>query len=305
MLFGRRNSSAARGSYVPERGLIATPTMPAKSVDFTFDTSGEPAVAVQNTSETPGVLSLTKSYKAATDALLKVKLPGIRFDIIVMLDGSGSMNELYRDGTVEKMLVRTLGFALNVDIDGSIPVFTYGSRTGKTIQIDASNYQDAGKLINKVRANGSTAMTEGLQQAFGLAKDANKLVMIINITDGNPDDKLTMKNEVIKLSAYPIMLKNLAIAPVPFLGDLDDMPSLIEVQKDHKGVPVIDQDKHMLYRNTNGVRFIDSVDSQSVNPFTATDEQFAAVLAEEIAMCVEVMARVGILTNVPGFIKEF
>ena len=306
-LFGRKsNSATARQPYRPEAGMVAAPTVPAKSLDFTYDASGEPAYAIQAEPAQSGRISLTKAYKAAEEALINAELPGIRLEVILLVDGSYSMDRLYDDGTVELLGVRTLGFALNVDIDGKIPVISYGRDVGKPFEVSASNYKDFGKLLKRNRQVGNTNMTDALKLAVEIAKKSNKLVLIINITDGDPNNKLTMKNEVIKLSAYPIMLKNIAIANVPFLADLDDMPSLIEAETNSDGSYKKTSDGDLiLSRNSEGVRFIDSVDSQSIDPRRATDEEFAKALAEEISECVQTMARVGLLTNVPGSVKDF
>lgn len=303
-LFGSRTKKP----FAPPPGLNTTPQGLVRSARFEYDGGGQPAVSltkVQSSGSGAPAVSLVKGYQAAQQALTNVDLAGIRMEVIVLLDGSGSMYDEYQRqrgqelSIVEKLLVRTLGFCLNVDRNGKIPVIVYGRGVNAPVDIDLGNYQRAPQLIKP--DFGTTNMTGALRTAMQLANANDILTLIVNITDGDPNDRVSMSNEVIASSGHPVFLKNLAIKLVPYLEEIDDLPSRNEIQKDASGNPVKDgQDMLVLETNPAGLRLIDNVDSQEVDPFTATDEQFARIIAEEISSYVEVAARVGLLTDVPG-----
>lgn len=311
MSFLKRKS---KPTFVAPAGLTTAAPRIFRSVPFTFDTSGEPAVNESKISLVkPAGLSLSKSFKATTDALLAVQLPGIRFQVIVLLDGSGSMGREYErhgdQSPVERLLVRSLGFALNVDADGAIPVIVYGHGVAEPIDINLANFENAGNLVRP--DFGLTNMAGAFRKALAMAEMSNQLTLIINITDGNPytrdgDNALLTKNEVIRSAGMPVMIKNLAIKSVPFLEEIDDLPSKYEIRKNPDETPMTDNDGRLVIDiNEKAFRLIDNVDSKEIDPYKISDEDFAKALADEIAECLEVMARVGILTTVPGIEKEY
>lgn len=317
-------------SFVRPAGLTGDTPRILGRARFTYDGAAAPAVslakveqATVNLSKRPASgVNLRKGFTAAQDALFAAELPGIRMQVIVLVDGSGSMGRDYerpspdQPSAVEKMVVRTLAFALNVDADGSIPIYVYGRGVRGPIDIGLHNFEDAGDLLQP--DFWSTNMTEAFDKALDIAVKSGQLTLIINITDGAPDDKLSMKNSVIKSAGYPVMVKNLAIRPVAFLEELDELPSKYEIRKeeDEHGneIPVkgaaqdadgVSVERLVIDINPDAVRLLDNVDSKAVDPYGASDEQFAKDLADEIADCMEVMARVGSLTDVPGYVQEY
>lgn len=308
-LFSRRRNASRQPStpFFAPQGVATTRQRLVRSAPFTFNPNQQPATSislVKQADRGSSGVSLTKTFEVAQQAIETVELPGLRCNVVLMVDGSGSMSYDYREGLVQKMLVRALGFALNLDTDG-IPVFTYGYRVSKPVQVDLSNYANAPSMI--VPDFGTTDMTGGLNAALDLARQHDKLTLIVNITDGDPDNRVSMMNAAIAASGEPVMIKNLAIRSVPFLEEMDDLPSQVEIKTDAGGNPVKNSDGSLqLWRNDQGLRLIDNVDSQEVSdPHGMSDEEFAHRMATEISDCIEVMGRVGLLTGVPGVTVDF
>jgi hypothetical protein len=111
-----------------------------------------------------------------------------------------------------------------------------------------------------------------------------------------------MSNAVIKASGYPVILKNMAVKSVPYLEEIDDLPSHFDIRKDdNTGEPVLKPNGDLdIYINPAGLRLVDNVDSKGIDPFKATDAEFAAAMADELPSYLEVAGRVGLLTGVPG-----
>jgi hypothetical protein len=295
-----------RPAFTPPLGLSLTPQRLMKTVRFVYDEQGTPAFAkdgkLDKLAKSGAHDKLLKGQQAGEEALKNLELRGLRAQMIVLLDGSGSMMSDYRNGKVKQMLIRTLGFTLNLDPDGEIPVIVYGGSVNRPVDINTGNYQQADQLVRP--DFGSTSMTQALATALELAAKYGMLTIIVNITDGNPNNQVTMSNQVILSSGYPCIVKNLAIRPVSYLQEIDTLPSQIEVKKDANDNPVRDANGDLiLERNPAGIRLIDNVNSQAFDPGSVTDAQFAAYVAEEIPVIVEVMGRVGILTGVPGVTK--
>lgn len=316
-LFGKRKSTSGNSPWAPPSGLVTTPQQLTRSLPFVYDPNGTPAFNLLSLEKPGGLdlskgsgLDLSKGYDAAKDALGNRNLKGLRMRVIFLVDGSGSMMREYREGLVQLMLTRGLGFTLNVvptlpgQAEPQIPVIVYGGNVNKPVLIGPSNLQQAPTLIRPDFA--STAMTEAFEEALRLAGTYDMLTLVVNITDGNPNKQVTMSNAVIRSSGGPVMLKNLAIKPVEYLEEIDDLPSQYEIAKNPDESPKLDTDGNLvIVRNPQGIRLIDNVDSKGFDPRTATADEFAGYMADEIGTCVEVMGRVGILTNVPGITRTF
>lgn len=314
MGFFKKSSNVAvqdRPAFVPPPGLTTTPQQLVRSVPFTYVETQQPAVSLsKEVRDDAKHISLVKGFDAMKAALENCGMAGLRAEIIVMVDDSGSIQ--YEWSAILQILVRYLGAALNLSASGTITVITYGNPTNP-ILITKDNYLQVKELVRP--SWGGTPMGATLEAALAIAEGNNSLTIIGNLTDGNPTelDRNTglyttrMSNAVIRSSGHPVMLKNLAVKTVPYLEEIDDLPSQIEIEKDAAGNPVKDSEGNLkLYRNPKGLRLIDNVDSQEVaDPFTMSDEDFAKAFAEEIEPCIEVMAHAGILTDVPGHSRTF
>lgn len=94
----------------------STVAAPARSVSLVKDPAGAPAVDLDTLT---GHVDLTKRAQKAGISLSKRNLAGIRAQAVLILDHSGSMRDDYRSGTVQTLVERALGFALQIDVDGT------------------------------------------------------------------------------------------------------------------------------------------------------------------------------------------
>jgi hypothetical protein len=170
--------------------------------------------------------------------------------------------------------------------------------------VTKDNYLQIAALIKPTF--GGTPMTEAFQKTLSMAASNDKLTLRWNITDGKPNNTITMSQTTIVGSGHPVMDKHFSIKPVPYLGTIDDMPSQFEIRKDQSGQPILDSSGMLIIdRNPAGLRFIDNVDCKAIDPVNATTAQFAAAIADELNPCIEVMGRTGLLTGVPGIDRIF
>jgi len=297
---------------VPDRPRILS------RAPFVYDANLQPAVslkkveqAAQSAQTLPqSGVSLIKGYQTANKLFADENLTGVRIQVIALVDGSGSMKREYTrpdrntPSMVEKMLIRALGFGLTIDEDGSIPVIVYGNTVSDPVDIDLNNYENVGDRL--APDFWSTNMAGALQTAVDMAVESGKLTLIINITDGDPSNPQATKKVLYQSAGHPIMVKNLAIKSVPFLKEVDDELSKYKIRRDPDGKPLKDANGRLVIDIfPDAPRLVDNVDSQAIDPYSASEEAFIKAMVEEISDCLEVMGRVGILTDVPGHAQEY
>lgn len=246
---------------------------PIRTVALTKDASGAPAVDLSKVrAENP---TLAGFADKAGIALSKRDLSGTRADVVVLLDHSGSMEEDFASGKVQTLLERCLGFALQVDADGKIPVIRFDSRIWEAVEVNQSNFSTiVANSLWKPRDMGSTNLTDALVQVKVLAENSDMPLFVIVVTDGNPDHRASATRVVCELASYPVFLKFMALKAVDYLSELDDLPAT--------------------------VRLLDNVDAKpekgsTLNLLTCTPAEFADALADEWNTWITAATAAGIL----------
>lgn len=248
VLFSRSNPSNSQ-----QQAAAAGPA--AHTVNLVKDPTGASAINLSKVRDA-GHLDLAKRADKAGLALSKRGLAGIRAQAVLILDHSGSMHGDYQNGKVQTLVERVLGFALQIDVDGTVPVIPFDSHLHPTVEVSQDNYTGVvDREIWKDRM-GSTNLAQALTAVRDLAKITTTPIFCAVVTDGNPDSKYDTTGVVVDLARYPVFLKFLAIREVPYLAELDDMnPDL---------------------------RLLDNVDAKFFDdPASVSDLQFAEAMADE------------------------
>jgi hypothetical protein len=220
-IFGRKSQTTQQLADEIGRGtMTGTGNAPARSVNLVKQSG--PAVNRADV-EASGGVSLTKKFDKAGLSLSKRDLDGIRAQAVMLLDYSGSMGRDYADGTVQELVERSLGFALQIDVDGEIPVYRFGSDVFPPVNVNVRNYQGAANGILSQGPMGSTNLTAALKSLLKQAQETTAPIFAIVVTDGSPDNRSSASKLVKELAGYPVFLKLLAIRPVDYLQERDDM----------------------------------------------------------------------------------
>jgi hypothetical protein len=111
---------------------------PANPVQVVKDPSGAPAVPLEQVAGHP---VLKEAAEKVGVSLRKRGLAGMRGRVVVLLDHSGSMSGDYRSGLVQSLLVRTLGFGLQIDTDATVEVVPFDTRIWPTVNVTTGNYE--------------------------------------------------------------------------------------------------------------------------------------------------------------------
>ena len=245
-------------------------------VVFVKDPEGRPAVDLAKLS-TGGHHDLVKRAQKAGIALSKRGLSGVRAQARVVLDFSGSMRRDYQSGAVQTLIERALGFSLQIDVDGRVPITPFDTNVRPTVIATTDNYQ--GIVDREIWPDprmhmGTTNMAAALQVILDEATRATEPTFCIVVADGGPDSKRATTKVIYDLAGYPVFLKLLAVRPVAYFQTLDDYdgPS----------------------------RLLDNCDTKTstgdLDLLTCTDLQFAEAMADEWDTWIDAAHRHGILT---------
>lgn len=244
-------------------------------------------------------VDLTKKARSAAVSLEKRGLTGIVAEVEVYLDFSGSMSPYYRStagkqglfrsraaqpSTVQVITDRLLGFGLNVDPNGRIPVYRYhndlvrNSDGDYATMVDVSNYQG---IVDRELARGRMGGTEfapALRQVLANAKQTTVPMFVFFITDGVPADRAETMRLVCELADYPCFLKFAAV--------------------NDEGWPFLDQLNNLESYSSSYRRTVDNVNSVPLfDPAEMSDAEFIDAVIEEWDDWVKAASAAGILSD--------
>jgi hypothetical protein len=209
-------------------------------------------------------VSFEKKVASAVNLNKNVSGPsrGVVWNVIGLLDESGSMGRFFRDGTVQEIVDRVLAWSASVDADGLVPFGAFGSHHIWHGDVDLTS------VNNVVQTNGwapwgSTNLADSLKTILELVKEMgdgwqeNPILLFI-VTDGMPDNQALVKKYIQELSQYPVFIKILRVGNDPgakaFVEDLDNMVDgrlmdNVEAPDDglHKGMPDDEFNKAMIH----------------------------------------------------------
>lgn len=248
------------------------PTASVQRVSATLDrdTTGAPAVSLEKVTAS-GSPSLVKQFQKTGISLSKRGLAGIRARAVLVLDHSGSMHTDYHNGTVQQLVERALAFALNIDTDGQIEVILFDYHVHPTVTVDLNTYSGATSRLWKPREMGSTNLTGALETLKSMARDTTEPIFAIVVTDGSPDDHRSATKLIKELASFPVFIKFLAIRPVDYLQELDDL-------------------------GVDASHIVDNVDAKYIgDPAGMADLAFAEAMTDEWDSWITNAATVGVL----------
>ncbi|QUG42721.1 VWA domain-containing protein [Psychrobacillus sp. INOP01] len=177
-------------------------------------------------------ISLKKS--AASIVLEKKKLTGVVAKVGIVLDISGSMRKLYKEGIVQEAVERVLAVASQFDDDGSLDVWVYDnefSRLPSVTEKDFTNYVEKQILMNesihKFGRNDEPKVMEDVIRKYIKEEPSEEPVFLVFINDGGC--KPGIKKFIVESSIQPIFWQFVGIGDSNFdvLRKLDTMEGRI------------------------------------------------------------------------------
>lgn len=192
----------------------------------------------KNIPDTEAGISLKKSVISLDKSLISLeKKSGLSFNghrakVAVVMDYSGSMGSLYRNGSVQKVLNRLMPLALRFDDNGELDVWIFDNHYHRLESMDLSNFETyvRREIIDKGYRMGCTSYAPVLEDVLRkyFVEDVSTSdipTFVVFITDGANDDKRAT-NDVIKESSYKnifIQFVGIGSERFEYLEKLDDL----------------------------------------------------------------------------------
>lgn len=180
------------------------------------------------------LIDLTKKVGIVLE---KKKLTGVKAEIILAIDQSGSMSSLYKNGTVQQIVERLLAIGMNMDAVGTateVNHATFVKDTKMTVS-GGTKYAPVMELIvSKYGIALSGNQEPAKKSLFGglFSKKAKEIpikpehpTFVLFITDGNNSDKSEATRIVRESANQPIFWQFVGIGKekFAFLQKLDDL----------------------------------------------------------------------------------
>lgn len=173
------------------------------------------------------------------DLSKKIGLRNQKSAVVLALDYSGSMRQLYKDGTVQELVERILPLGLAFDDNGEVDFYLFHEgfiKLPENITLKNIAGYISNKVINKYTM-GSTNYAPVINDivsrfkpgktlmGLGSPKKLDYPVYVLYITDGINDDKRATEKALIDASSYGIFFQFIGIGEekFPFLEKLDDL----------------------------------------------------------------------------------
>lgn len=174
--------------------------------------------------------SINLMKKTAGIVLEKKKLTGVVARVGLVLDISGSMRSLYKNGSVQKVVERILAVASQFDDDGMLDIWVYDnefSRLPSVTEKEFENYMNVRILnndsIHKFGHNDEPPVMYDVMNKYLQEEPSKDPAFVVFINDGGC--KRTIKKPVVSSSDKPIFWQFVGVGSSNFevLENLDTM----------------------------------------------------------------------------------
>lgn len=159
----------------------------------------------------------------------KVDLTKHRTRVFVVVDRSGSMNGLFKNGSVQNTLTRLLPLALRFDDNGELEVYVFDHECSQLSPMTINNYENyvEDEILRKgYGPRGGTSYAPVIKKTVSDYNDGSPYPAFgIFITDGANNDEAATDKEVRNSSKYKIFYQFVGIggASFSYLEKLDDL----------------------------------------------------------------------------------
>lgn len=172
-------------------------------------------------------IDLTKKKEEVHSiCLTKRPLNGLKAQVGLVLDFSGSMSDLYYNGTVQSVIENTLPLAMEFDDNGTMEVWIFDDEYYRLPDINLQNYQ--GYVRREILGTynmGGTNYAPVINNVVEAYKDAKLPSYVLFITDGNNSDQTKTTHAITEAAKLPIFWQFVGIgnARFSYLEKLDDL----------------------------------------------------------------------------------
>lgn len=224
---------------------VVTSPMPV----VTREVSPKPTQGLLNLSkeESLQLLDLRKA-EVSTLCATSEELAGLTSRVALVLDYSGSMGSLYRNGTVQSVIERILPIACQFDDNQELDLWIFETGFHRLGGITLSNFYDFVKreITPKYSMGGTryAPVLEDVLNYYTKEEPSDLPTYVIFVTDGDNSDQRSTTQVIQNASAHPVFWQFVGIGneKFSFLSHLDEMPNR-----------VIDNANFFQLSNVNGI----------------------------------------------------
>lgn len=182
------------------------------------------------------MINFEKQLEKVSLVLEKRNINNILCQVKLIIDKSGSMDYLYRNHTVQKVVERILAISMRVDKDGTVDVWAFNNDSKKVKSVtkdNIENYVD-NEITHKIPFGGTSYAppmedvisdykpSKGL---FGFGSKKAETTFVVFVTDGDADDNYKAEKLLSSSQEYDIYWQFVGIGngtSFKFLNEMGD-----------------------------------------------------------------------------------
>ena len=196
----------------------------------------------------PQLVSLAKK---ANITLEKKGFVAHEAQVALIMDISGSMKPLFRDGTVQELIARTMALGIHFDDNGAIDIFAFGKESHNLGEMTADLFStSADWIVKQTGFEGNTLYSKPMMEVarhygfcqkrtvggfFGFGGEEKEVwveneqfeypIYAFFVTDGDNNDRAETRRIIFEISKYPVFFQFIGIGKnsFSFLEELDNI----------------------------------------------------------------------------------
>lgn len=231
MLFGRSKNSSQQNQNTqsnknePNLQSVSAVSRSSSSLDLSKQ-------SMLNLSKEDSLNQLNLKKDIIQSLCLEKNVNNLTARVAVVVDFSGSMENLYRNGTVQAILDRLLPVAMQFDDNGEMEVWLFSNNCIRMPDISLNNYYNYLKnegVMRKYRMSGTqyAPVINDVVNKYTIEDTSQLPTLVLFITDGDNSnlDKPRATQAIINSSKHPIFWQFVGIGDDSFeyLEELDEM----------------------------------------------------------------------------------
>lgn len=208
-----------------------------------------------NTTKEQSLINLDTRKGIVLDVVKSIpSLSNLTSRVALVLDFSGSMRNLYKNGTVQSVIERIMPIAMQFDDNGELDLWIFESGYTYIGSVSRDNFYGlATEIMNRYRMGGTNyaPVMKDIYNKYIKSEPAQIANYVIFITDGDNSDKRETTETMKEYSKYPIFWQFVGIGREGFsyLEKLDDMGGRYVDNADFFAIKDINEmDDNTLYR---------------------------------------------------------
>lgn len=168
------------------------------------------------------MISLEKLSTQAPDLVKRYVVAKDQFEglgkaaVYLVVDVSGSMHRLFKDGVVQDLGERALGLSATLDDDGIVPTMFFNTGVRETHHLVIGQHQ--GFMNNIARPNGGTRFTPAMRAIidYHQSNGVDSPALVLFQTDGEQEDTTDTEKVLLSSRDLPIFWQYIGMGKTTF-----------------------------------------------------------------------------------------